>query len=84
MDQEVKDARARLAARFGKATQLGGKGTYTSLLNAISWPWQRWVRFFPLILTGIIHYIQQNWHAASFLFCIGTQRRAKKHVSTQN
>jgi len=27
MDQEVKDARAKLAARFGANTQVGGKGT---------------------------------------------------------
>ena len=26
MDQEVQDARARLAAKFGKPTQIGGKG----------------------------------------------------------
>ena len=28
MDQEVAEARARLAAKFGKNTQLGGKGEY--------------------------------------------------------
>ena len=27
MDQEVKDARAKLAAKFGTPTQIGGKGT---------------------------------------------------------
>ena len=26
MDQEVQDARAKLAAKYGKGTQLGGKG----------------------------------------------------------
>ena len=30
MDQEVKDARAKLAARFGQ-TQIGGKGRYLHL-----------------------------------------------------
>ena len=28
MDQEVQDARAKLAAKFGKSTQLGGKGKF--------------------------------------------------------
>ena len=27
MDQEVLDARAKLAAKYGKSTQVGGKGT---------------------------------------------------------
>lgn len=31
MDQEVKDARDKLAARFGN-TQIGGKGTYSPAL----------------------------------------------------
>ena len=31
MDQEVQDARARLAAKFGKPTQIGGKGRYHML-----------------------------------------------------
>ena len=26
MDQEVQDARAKLAAKYGKGTQVGGKG----------------------------------------------------------
>lgn len=28
MDQEVKDARARLAAKFGETAQIGGKGKF--------------------------------------------------------
>lgn len=28
MEQEVKEARARLAARFGDHTQIGGKGSH--------------------------------------------------------
>jgi len=34
MDQEVADARARLAAKFGSSTQLGGKGTQRSVRKA--------------------------------------------------
>lgn len=30
MDNEVAEARARLAARFGKGSQMGGKGTLDS------------------------------------------------------
>lgn len=32
MDQEVKDARARLAAKFGDCAQIGGKGKFFYLL----------------------------------------------------
>merc|ERR1719189_1071871 len=34
MDQEVAEARARLAAKFGKNTQLGGKGTQRKVQKA--------------------------------------------------
>ena len=34
MDNEVAEARARLAARFGKSTQLGSKGTYTAHISS--------------------------------------------------
>jgi hypothetical protein len=34
MDQEVKDARAKLAARFGQ-TQIGGKGRYLHLISVL-------------------------------------------------
>lgn len=34
MDQEVKDARAKLAARFGQ-TQIGGKGRYLHLNSLV-------------------------------------------------
>ena len=36
MDNEVAEARARLAARFGKV-QLGGKGTSTVTLTCALW-----------------------------------------------
>lgn len=32
MDQEVSEARARLAAKFGNPTQIGGKGTINNFL----------------------------------------------------
>ena len=33
MDNEVAAARAKLAARFGKTSQMGGKGTLGSHIN---------------------------------------------------
>merc|ERR1712084_133037 len=35
MDQEVADARARLAAKFGKPTQIGGKGTQRRMKKTV-------------------------------------------------
>ena len=35
MDQEVQDARAKLAAKYGKGTQLGGKGTQRRAKRAV-------------------------------------------------
>jgi len=34
MDQEVADARAKLAAKFGKPSQIGGKGTQRRMKKA--------------------------------------------------
>ena len=34
MDQEVLEARAKLAQRFNNATQIGGKGTLISLTQS--------------------------------------------------
>jgi hypothetical protein len=36
MDQEVLEARARLAARFANGTQLGGKGKFIQTCSLIS------------------------------------------------
>ena len=36
MDQEVKEARARLAARYENGTQLGGKGTQRRTKKVVS------------------------------------------------
>ena len=36
MDQEVLDARAKLAAKFSNAGQIGGKGTHSHLKTQLS------------------------------------------------
>jgi len=70
MDQEVLDARAKLAARFGK-TQVGGKGkfltaSHTNFVPNIQSIWE-------LLRDFDIH----------FCIVLGTQRRTKKVVHHQ-
>ena len=64
MDNEVAEARARLAQRFGKV-QLGGKGT--PLFS--DWRWKRPHRLRPLSIYA---------HNLLLLFVSGTQRRPQK------
>ena len=54
MDQEVADARARLAAKFGKPTQIGGKGRSSSRYSlcltfaSVQVPREEWRRLYTI------------------------------------
>lgn len=75
-DQELQAARDKLAARFGNATQIGGKGTYgcsiphsPSFWDQICYDWNFRESSIQIVI------LRQN---------LGTQRRKKKHVNVQN
>ena len=75
MDQEVLDARAKLAARFGPV-QVGGKGKQTIPQFTAKLRWFRVIGDTFNILELSPNRLFNCW----FLFNIGSQRRTKKVV----